>query len=110
MIIDACFTFFTALIYSIEGIGVLYLTNFGGIYLLAVGVLGIIAFSVGLASAISVLRRKRFAFSLFGTSLMLTVGILMSVTAFAAVFYGVPIVTLAVFSIVLLATSRKEFS
>ncbi len=110
MIIDACLTFFIALIFSIEGIGVLYLTSFGGIYLLTIGVLGIIAFSVGLASAISVLRSKRFAFSLLGTSLMLTVGILVSITPFAALFYGAPIVMFAVISIVLLATSRKEFS
>lgn len=111
LIMGACFTFFPSLIYIIVGIGVIHLTISGGAFLLTIGVLGVLAFVIGVASGIFVLRKRRLIFSFFGACLMLTVGGLMSViTWFAAGFYGMPIVMFSVMSLVFLAMARKGFS
>jgi len=98
LIMGACFTFFPSLIYIIVGIGVIHLTISGGAFLLTIGVLGVLAFVIGVASGIFVLRKRRLIFSFFGACLMLTVGGLM------------PIVMFSVLSLVFLAMARKGFS
>ncbi len=85
---------------------------------LIMGVLGILAFALGLTSGIFALRRKRFALSIAGVCITLVSGIstivIISWQGFYAVpaglLFGMPVAILAILGLVLTALSKKEFS
>jgi endogenous inhibitor of DNA gyrase (YacG/DUF329 family) len=102
------------------GMGLLYivaaLTSWGygygyidglNIYYVTTGIFGIISFSFGLTSGIFALKRRRIAFSIFGLSLLITAGIMMSIPVFV---YGLPIAILSILSVIFVAISKAEFS
>ncbi len=81
--------------------------NFYYIYYLAVGVLGVVSFSLGLAASFFLLKHRRLAFSLFGLCLLVACG---AVMCFPLWFFGFPILALAVLSVVLLGVSKSQFT
>ena len=76
-------------------------------YYLATGIFGAISFTFGLASGIFLLRCKRMAFSLFGLTLLLACGVMMSIPLF---FFGLPILVLSILSVIFVAISKAEFN
>lgn len=76
------------------------------IYYLTTGIFGAVTFPIELASGILALRRKRIAFSIFGSSLLAASGSLMARPHF---FFGLPIFVLALLSVLFLAISKAEF-
>jgi hypothetical protein len=86
------------------------------LYNLIAGIFGIIAFAFGLTGGIFALRRRRIALSIFGISLLITSGIMMSLPFWVMGYtisnwvWGLPIVILSVLSVIFVAVSKGEFS
>jgi hypothetical protein len=85
--------------------------------LLVAGLFGLIGFVFGLAGGIKALRRKQFAFSMVGISLLLLAGYLNFLAIiipyrgmFWILMFGLPIVHLALPSLVFIALNRAEFT
>jgi len=99
---------------------------------LLIGILGIIAFAFGLKSGMMMLRRKRFALSIIGVCSILVLGfvtLLWTFLTMSGLIRGVPffglglvlqlsfwlglhiaIIVFAILSLILVATSKREFS
>lgn len=75
------------------------------IYLI-IGVFGILAFAFGLAAGIYALKRSHLSFALFGMSWMIASGILILLPLW---FFGLPMVILAIISVVFTAIARSDF-
>lgn len=93
---------------SREGIGV-FLTGF----------IGILGFAFGLASGITSLRRRYFGLSIAGLSLLIFSGFViifgMAMRGYRqavsdALTFGVPVIGLAILSLIFVAVSKEEFS
>jgi hypothetical protein len=77
------------------------------LYYLATGIFGTISFPFGLTSGIFALKHKRLAFSIFGLSLLITCGVMMSIPLF---IFGLPILVLSILSIIFVVISKTEFN
>jgi hypothetical protein len=86
-------------------------------YFLATGIFNVFAFAFGLMSGIFTLRRKHFALSMIGVSLVLVSGFViirsLEVMGYEALMgylvFGVPIVILSLLGLIFAAISRNEF-
>lgn len=81
------------------------------------GLFSLIGFVFGLAGGIKALRRKRFAFSMVGISILLLAGYLNFLAIiipyrgwFWILLFGLPIVHLALPSLLFIALNRAEFT
>lgn len=86
-------------------------------YFLVMGIFNIIAFALGLMSGIFTLRRKHFALSMIGVSLVLVSGFVI-IRSFEAMEYealmgylvfGAPVVILSLLGLIFAAISRSYF-
>lgn len=90
-----------------------------GLEVFITGFFGILGFAFGLASGILSLRRKHFALSIAGLSLLILSGFVI-IFGFAmrgyrtalsdGLIFGVPIIALAILSLIFVAISKQEFS
>jgi hypothetical protein len=80
---------------------------------------GIMGFAFGLASGIMSLRRRHFALSIAGLSLLILTGIAIIIGAGASPYedslsggleFGLPIMGIAILSLIFVAISKQEFS
>jgi hypothetical protein len=81
--------------------------NFYYAYYLATCIVGAVSFPFGLVAGILILMRRRLIFCLFGLGLLVACGAVMT---FPLWFFGFPILTIAILSIVLVVTSRSGFN
>ena len=81
--------------------------NFYYAYYLVTGIVGAVSFPLGLVAGILILMRRRLIFCLFGLGLPVACGAVMT---FPLWFFGFPILTLAMLSVVLVVTSRAGFN
>jgi hypothetical protein len=81
--------------------------NFYYAYYLATGVVGAVSFPLGLVAGILIVMRRRLIFCLFGLGLLVACGAVMT---FPLWFFGLPILTLAILSVVLVMVSRSGFN
>jgi hypothetical protein len=88
------------------GYGYYFITGFD-VYYFITGMLGIIAFAFGLTGGIFSLKRKRIAFSIFGMSLLITSGIMMTIPLWV---FGLPIAVLSILGVIFAAISKGEFA
>jgi hypothetical protein len=84
---------------------------------LIMGILGLLAFALGLTSGIFALKRRRFALSIAGTCIGLLSGVSTIViislqgpyAVLAGLLFGLPVVILAILAVIFTAMARKEF-
>jgi hypothetical protein len=90
-----------------------------GIEVLITGLFGILGFAFGLTSGILSLKRRYFGMSLAGLSMVIFCGFAiifgMAVRGYRqavadALGFGVPIIVMAILSLIFVAISKKEFS
>jgi hypothetical protein len=85
---------------------------------LVMGLLGLVAFALGLTGGILMLKRKRFGLAASGVSIVLASGIANIIVVGAqgayaiasALVFGLPIVILAILGVVFTAVSKGEFT
>jgi hypothetical protein len=81
--------------------------NFYFIYYLAAGIFGLISFSLGLVSVFFTVKRIKFVFSVFGSSLLMAYGVFMLTPLY---FFGLPILVFSTLSLSLVWLSKPEFN
>lgn len=78
---------------------------------LITGIALTICFGFGLAAGILTIKRRRFAFSMIGTSLLLVTSLYMLTEDFVgSAFLAVPVLILLLLSVVFVAISKGEFT
>jgi hypothetical protein len=107
-IIGSCLTIAITVLYFTSAY--ISLTNryFHGLasYYVITAIFGVVAFTFGFMGGILALKRRRIALSVFGISLLITSGIMMSIPLW---FFGLPIAILSLLSVIFVAISRSEF-
>jgi hypothetical protein len=75
------------------------------------GFFGILAFALGLIGGILTLKRKHFALSITGISLVLVSGIIVSVVIpYGCLVFGIPVMILSILGVTFTSISNKEFA
>lgn len=108
-----------------------YFLDFTSYAWFLIGIFGILAFGFGLKSGMMMLRRKQFAWSIIGVCFILVSGFVILLWSFSTMgwilgvpFYGlnlvfqlwfwfgiqITIIVFAILSLILVATSKREFS
>ena len=122
-ILASCLALTTGIICIIEalstyGIGYGY-GYIGGVNILLwiTGIFGIIAFPISLIGGIFSFRKRHIAFPIFGTSLLITAGVLLLVlnatdvlTSMSIWIYGLILMILSILSVIFVATAKNAFS
>jgi hypothetical protein len=87
--------------------------------LMVAGIFGILGFVSGLISGSECLRRKQFALSISGAALLLVAGVMHFVSTILfpyggsvtfTLFFGIPIIVLAILGLLFLTICKGEFS
>lgn len=88
-----------------------FFSSFYAILLLVIGVLGVLAFALGLASGIFSFKRMRFGLTIAGESIVLASGVAGAFVglSFSGIIFGLPVIILAILGIVFTAISKGEF-
>lgn len=110
-IIDACICAFVGILATFRYTWSFY--SYGWLFLL--GLIAFVGFAFGLIGGITALRRKYYEVALLGTSLIMLSGFV-DIIAFAArhrilleAVLGIPVLILAIISLIFIAISRLEF-
>ena len=114
---------FSSLFYLIIGYDFKISISFTSGYLLFIGILGIIAFAFGLGGGINTFKRTNILSSIFGLSLLIASGVMLSVSYIWIAdltnslfpmsliwIIGFVTIVLSVLGLIFIAISRKEFS
>ena len=112
-IIASCICLIVA-VPSLVGVAVYSWRFFSSTYpilLLVSGVLGVLAFALGLASGIFSFKRMRFGLTVAGESIVLASGVAGAflVSLFSGIILGLPVIILAILGVVFTAISKGEF-
>lgn len=123
VVIAAVMSMFSSLFYLIIGYDFKISISFTSGYLLFIGILGIIAFAFGLGGGINTFKRTNILSSIFGLSLLIASGVMLSVSYIWIAdltnslfpmsliwIIGFVTIVLSVLGLIFIAISRKEFS
>lgn len=118
-ILAACIVIIPAAIFMGAYVGYSILGMHEGLEVVLTGLLGILGFAFGLASGIMSLKRRYFGVSVAGLSMLLFSGFVIIFGMAARRYrtalldgltFGVPVIGLAILSLIFVAVSKQEFS
>jgi hypothetical protein len=81
-----------------------------------IGIFGIFVFAFGLTGGIFSIRRRHYALSIFGMSLLIVLGFFALLLAallgslFIGLLFGIPIIIPSILSVIFAAISKGEFT